>query len=71
MLQGVPEQWGQPATGGTKFLGTPENYAELLKTRPVSPDLFGVEGASYSLLRWNAQLARARWGKKAHLCDWG
>jgi hypothetical protein len=44
-VQGVPEQWGQPATGGTKFLGTPENYAELLKTRPVSPDLFGVEGA--------------------------
>ena len=44
--QGVPDQWGQPATGGTKFLGTPDNYAELLKTRPISPDLFGVEGAS-------------------------
>ena len=43
--QGVPDQWGQPATGGTKFLGTPDNYAQLLKTRPISPDLFGVEGA--------------------------
>ena len=44
--QGVPDQWGQPASGGTKFLGTPDNYMELLKTRPVSPDLFGVNGAA-------------------------
>lgn len=25
---GIPEQWGQPETGGTKFLGTPVNYME-------------------------------------------
>jgi len=42
--QGVPEEWGQPRTGGTQFLGTPDNYMKLLKKRPVSPDLFGVEG---------------------------
>ena len=41
---GIPDQWGQPKTGGTQFLGTPANYMQLLKTRPVSPDLFGVEG---------------------------
>lgn len=26
---GVPDQWGQPSTGGTKFLGTPVNYMEV------------------------------------------
>jgi succinate dehydrogenase (ubiquinone) cytochrome b560 subunit len=48
---GVPSEWGQPKTGGTQFLGTPTNYMQLLKTRPVSPDLFGVEGAE----EWSEQ----------------
>lgn len=26
---GVPDQWGQPQAGGTKFLGTPANYMEV------------------------------------------
>ena len=26
---GPGDQWGQPATGGTKFLGTPANYMEV------------------------------------------
>lgn len=30
---GVPDQWGQPQTGGTKFLGTPKNYMEVRKAR--------------------------------------
>jgi len=42
---GVPQEWGQPRTGGTGFLGTPDNYTQLLQKRPISPDLFGVEGA--------------------------
>merc|ERR1739848_790336 len=28
----------------TDFLGTPKNRKELNKSRPVSPDLFGVDG---------------------------
>jgi hypothetical protein len=31
---GVPDQWGQPATGGTKFLGTPANYMEVCALLP-------------------------------------
>lgn len=50
---GIPDQWGQPKTGGTQFLGTPANYMQLLKTRPVSPDLFGVEGTA----AWSEQRA--------------
>ncbi len=46
--QGVPDEWGQPKTGGTQFLGTPANYSELLRKRPISPDLFGVEGVRRS-----------------------
>jgi len=38
------EDWGQPASGGTTFLGTPANYSELVKSRPVSPDVFGLDG---------------------------
>jgi hypothetical protein len=77
----VPDQWGQPATGGTKFLGTPDNYLELLKQRPVSPDLFGVEGASRGGRRQRqrggvrvrerpreAHGARARAASRAALC---
>ena len=41
---GVPQEWGQPRSGGTGFLGTPDNYTQLLQKRPISPDLFGVEG---------------------------
>merc|ERR1712176_388775 len=43
----VPENWGQPQTGGTTFLGTPKNYLELNKKRPLSPDLFGVNGGTH------------------------
>ena len=52
---GVPDEWGQPKTGGTQFLGTPANYLQLLKTRPVSPDLFGVEGT-----QWGREPAASR-----------
>ena len=29
--RGVPDEYGQPATGGTSFLGTPKNHRELLE----------------------------------------
>ena len=44
------EDWGQPASGGTTFLGTPSNYKQLLAKRPLSPDVFGLDGASRHLL---------------------
>mmetsp|Transcript_1867 Transcript_1867/g.4216 ORF Transcript_1867/g.4216 Transcript_1867/m.4216 type:complete len:216 (-) Transcript_1867:840-1487(-) len=42
---GVPEFWGRPSkyTEGTEFLGTPENHLELVKKRPLSPDLFSID----------------------------
>ena len=43
---GVPEEYGQPKTGGTAFLGTPRNHRELLNTRPLSPDVLDVDGKS-------------------------
>ena len=57
---GVPQEWGQPRTGGTGFLGTPDNYTQLLQKRPISPDLFGVEGAGredYSVVARPRRLA--------------
>lgn len=41
---GVPPEYGQPKEGGTGFLGTPENHRDLLKNRPLSPELFDLEG---------------------------
>ena len=43
---GVPEEYGQPKTGGTAFLGTPRNHRELLNKRPLSPDVLDVDGKS-------------------------
>ena len=43
---GVPEEYGQPKTGGTAFLGTPRNHRELLNARPLSPDVLDVDGKS-------------------------
>jgi succinate dehydrogenase (ubiquinone) cytochrome b560 subunit len=43
---GVPEEYGQPKTGGTAFLGTPANHRELLNKRPLSPDVLDVDGKS-------------------------
>jgi succinate dehydrogenase (ubiquinone) cytochrome b560 subunit len=43
---GVPEEYGQPKTGGTSFLGTPTNHRELLNKRPLSPDVLDVDGKS-------------------------
>jgi succinate dehydrogenase (ubiquinone) cytochrome b560 subunit len=42
--RGVPDEYGQPATGGTGFLGTPKNHRELLERRPLSPDVFAADG---------------------------
>jgi succinate dehydrogenase (ubiquinone) cytochrome b560 subunit len=45
-VSGVPEEFGQPKTGGTSFLGTPKNHRELLNKRPLSPDVIDVDGKS-------------------------
>lgn len=45
--KGVPPEYGQPQEGGTSFLGTPANHAELLQQRPLSPDVFGLDGESH------------------------
>jgi len=47
---GVPEFFARksPYTEGTEFLGTPQNHQELLKKRPVSPDVTNShKGAPY------------------------
>tara|TARA_B100001540_G_scaffold924_1_gene851 strand:+ start:165 stop:959 length:795 start_codon:yes stop_codon:yes gene_type:complete len=44
--KGIPDEYGQPKTGGTSFLGTPENHRELLSARPLSPDVLDVDGKS-------------------------
>jgi len=41
----VPEDYGQPKTGGTGFLGTPSNHIELLRKRPLSPDVFASDSS--------------------------
>ncbi|GHP03837.1 hypothetical protein PPROV_000259100 [Pycnococcus provasolii] len=41
---GVPPEFGQPKSGGTAFLGTPANHMELVHRRPISPDIFTVDG---------------------------
>lgn len=42
----IPEFWGKKSkyTEGTEFLGTPENHLDLIKKRPISPDVFGIDG---------------------------
>jgi len=44
---GIPEFWGKKSkySPGTDFLGTPTNHLDLIKKRPISPDLFGVDGS--------------------------
>ncbi|CEF98424.1 Succinate dehydrogenase/Fumarate reductase,transmembrane subunit [Ostreococcus tauri] len=43
--RGVPDEYGQPKTGGTSFLGTPKNHRALLERRPLSPDVFDADGS--------------------------
>lgn len=43
--RGVPDEYGQPKSGGTSFLGTPRNHRELLGKRPLSPDVFDADGS--------------------------
>lgn len=42
----VPEFWGKPSayTEGTDFLGTPQDHLNLIKKRPLSPDVIDVDG---------------------------
>eukprot|EP00198_Chlamydomonas_reinhardtii_P000171 XP_001689506.1 succinate dehydrogenase subunit b560 [Chlamydomonas reinhardtii] len=44
----VPEFWGKPSpyTGGTDFLGTPKNHLDLIKKRPLSPDVMEIDNKS-------------------------
>mmetsp|Transcript_9209 Transcript_9209/g.31825 ORF Transcript_9209/g.31825 Transcript_9209/m.31825 type:complete len:201 (-) Transcript_9209:664-1266(-) len=41
----IPEFWGKKSkyTEGTEFLGTPENHLDLVKKRPISPDVFKID----------------------------
>jgi len=43
---GVPEHWGKKSeyTEGTGFLGTPKNHLDLVKKRPLSPDVLSLDG---------------------------
>ena len=43
---GVPEFWGKKSeyTEGTAFLGTPKNHLDLVKKRPLSPDVLTLDG---------------------------
>ncbi|CAD7698242.1 unnamed protein product [Ostreobium quekettii] len=45
-LGGGYEVWGKPSayTEGTKFLGTPDQHLTLTGKRPLSPDVFELEG---------------------------
>ncbi|KAG2447242.1 hypothetical protein HYH02_007982 [Chlamydomonas schloesseri] len=44
----IPEFWGKPSpyTGGTDFLGTPKNHMDLIKKRPLSPDVIEIDNKS-------------------------
>jgi succinate dehydrogenase (ubiquinone) cytochrome b560 subunit len=44
----MPEFFAKPSpyTEGTTFLGTPPNHDELTKKRPLSPDVFEIDGKS-------------------------
>jgi len=41
----IPEFWGKKSkyTEGTEFLGTPKNHLDLIKKRPISPDVFAID----------------------------
>lgn len=41
----IPEFYAKPSpyTEGTAFLGTPSNHDELVKKRPLSPDVFEID----------------------------
>ena len=43
---GVPEHWGKKSeyTEGTGFLGTPKNHLDLVKKRPLAPDVLSLDG---------------------------
>lgn len=42
----MPEFWGKKSqyTEGTAFLGTPKNHLELVKKRPLAPDVLSLDG---------------------------
>ncbi|GLI61724.1 hypothetical protein VaNZ11_004148, partial [Volvox africanus] len=44
----IPEYWGKPSayTEGTDFLGTPKNHLDLIKKRPLSPDVLEIDNKS-------------------------
>mmetsp|Transcript_19126 Transcript_19126/g.49096 ORF Transcript_19126/g.49096 Transcript_19126/m.49096 type:complete len:223 (+) Transcript_19126:155-823(+) len=46
-----PEYFAKPSpyTEGTDFLGTPKNHQELLKKRPMSPDVFNSHAGAPAL----------------------
>lgn len=41
----VPEYWGRPSayTDGTDFLGTPKDHLDLIKKRPLAPDVLEID----------------------------
>lgn len=45
----IPEFWGKKSkyTEGTEFLGTPENHLDLIKKRPISPDVFSIDQVGF------------------------
>jgi len=45
----IPEFWGKKSkyTEGTDFLGTPENHLDLIKKRPISPDVFSIDQVGF------------------------
>lgn len=55
-MGGVPEYWGKksPYTDGTTFLGTPANHDELVKKRPLSPDVMDINGKTHYKFQPNA-----------------
>ncbi|PNH06074.1 Succinate dehydrogenase cytochrome b560 subunit, mitochondrial [Tetrabaena socialis] len=53
----VPEFWGKPSayTEGTTFLGTPKNHLDLVKKRPLSPDVVEIDSKSlHYKMPWGA-----------------
>lgn len=53
----IPEFYAKPSqyTEGTAFLGTPTNHDDLVKKRPLAPDVFEIDmkGAHYKM-PWGA-----------------
>ncbi|MEW5319829.1 MAG: hypothetical protein WDW38_010954 [Sanguina aurantia] len=53
----IGEFWGRPSsyTEGTAFLGTPKEHLEMIKRRPLSPDVIGIDNKSlHYKLPWGA-----------------